>query len=186
MNLSKELDSQLIEACKKNSTIAQMRLYDKYCQGMCTIANRYVQDQFVAEDMMQDAFIKAFQNIDSFKGEVTFGAWLKRIVINTSLDWLKKKKLDLLPLKEEIYRVANEETDWKTTENHTAELVVKTIDNLKDKYRVVLSLYLLEGYDHQEIATILGITEVASRTHLLRGKEQLKQQLKEQYHVEGY
>ena len=95
MSQTKDLHKELVEACKENNAKAQMQLYDLYCKAMCIIANRYVKDDFVAEDIMQDSFIKAFQNIHSFKGEVSFGAWLKRIVINNSLDWLKKQKLEL-------------------------------------------------------------------------------------------
>ena len=96
MSQTKELHNHLIEACKKNDAKAQMQLYDFYCKAMCAIANRYVKDTFVAEDIMQDSFIKAFQKINSFKGDVTFGAWIKRIVINHSLDWKKKRKLEIV------------------------------------------------------------------------------------------
>ena len=186
MNQTKDLHKQLVEACKENSAKAQMQLYDMYCKAMCTIALRYVKDSFIAEDIMQDSFIKAFQNIQSFKGEVSFGAWIKRIVINNSLDWLKKQKLELVSINEEIYERVEESEDWSIAHTIQADFISKTIQTLKEKYRVVLSLYLLEGYDHQEIAQVLGITEVASRTHLMRGKKQLKELLKEQQYVEGY
>lgn len=186
MNQTKELHNHLIDACKKNDAKAQMQLYDLYCNAMCIIACRYVKDSFVAEDIMQDSFIKAFQNINSFKGEVTFGAWLKRIVINNCLDWLKKRKLEIVSLNDEVYEPVEEHEDWSITQSLQAELIVKTIKNLKEKYSVVLSLYLLEGYDHQEIAQVLGITEVASRTNLMRGKQQLQTILKNEYYVEGY
>lgn len=153
---------------------------------MCTIASRYVKDSFVAEDIMQDSFIKAFQNLHSFKGEVTFGAWLKRIVINNSLDWIKKQKLELVSINEEVYEPIEENDDWSISCSLQADYIAKTIKSLKEKYSVVLSLYLLEGYDHQEIAQVLGITEVASRTHLMRGKKQLQELLKEQQYVEEY
>jgi RNA polymerase sigma-70 factor (ECF subfamily) len=186
MNQTKELHSHIIDACKNNDAKAQMQLYDLYCKAMCAIACRYVKDNFIAEDIMQDSFIKAFQNINSFKGEVSFGAWLKRIVINSSLDWLKKKKLELVSINEEVYQKVEEDEDWSIAHGLQADVIVKTIQSLKEKYSIVLSLYLLEGYDHQEIAQVLGITEVTSRTHLMRGKKQLQQILKEQQYVEGY
>ncbi len=186
MNQTKELHSHIIDACKNNDAKAQMQLYDLYCKAMCTIACRYVKDNFIAEDIMQDSFIKAFQNIHTFKGEVSFGAWLKRIVINNSLDWLKKRKLELVSINEEVYQKVEEDEDWSIAHSLRADVIVKTIQSLKEKYSIVLSLYLLEGYDHQEIAQVLGITEVTSRTHLMRGKKQLQQILKEQQYVEGY
>lgn len=186
MNQTKDLHQELVEACKYNNAKAQMQLYDLYCKAMCTIAYRYVKDSFVAEDLMQDSFIKAFQNIHSFKGEVSFGAWLKRIVINNSLDWLKKQKLELVSINEEVYHYVEEDNDWSVAHNFQADFIAKAIQSLKEKYSVVLSLYLLEGYDHQEIAQVLGITEVTSRTNLMRGKKQLQELLKEQNYVEGY
>ncbi|NVK51597.1 MAG: RNA polymerase sigma factor [Flavobacteriaceae bacterium] len=186
MNQTTDLHKQLIEACKQNDAKAQMKLYDVYCKAMCIVAHRYVKDSYVAEDIMQDSFIKAFQNINSFKGEVSFGAWIKRIVINNSLDWLKKQKLELVSINEEVYQKTEEDHDWSIAHQIRAESIVNTINSLKEKYRLVLSLYLLEGYDHQEIAQVLGITEVTSRTNLMRGKKQLQELLKEQQYVEGY
>ena len=186
MSQTTDLHKQLVEACKQNDAKAQMQLYDLYCKAMCIVANRYVKDDFVAEDIMQDSFIKAFKNINSFKGEVSFGAWLKRIVINNSLDWLKKQKLELVSMNEEVYQKVEEDNDWSLAYQIKAESIISTINSLKEKYRLVLSLYLLEGYDHQEIAQVLGITEVTSRTNLMRGKRKLQELLKEQQYVEGY
>ena len=145
---------------------------------MFVVANRYVNDSFLAEDIMQEAFIKAFKNMDRYKNEVPFGAWLKRIVINQSIDALKKKKLELISMNEETLRVVDDE-DWNVDGTITADEVKSAMNDLKEKYRLVLSLYLFEGYDHDEISQILGITSNTSRTHLLRGKRILKEQLKE-------
>jgi RNA polymerase sigma-70 factor (ECF subfamily) len=144
---------------------------------MFVVALRYVKDRFIAEDVMQDAFIKAFKKIDGYKSEVAFGAWLKRIVINQSIDQLKKNKLELVSINEEVIAKADED-DWTIESTISVEEVVKSINRLKEKYRLVLTMYLLEGYDHQEISDILHITENTSRTHLLRGKKILKEQLK--------
>ena len=91
MKPTKQLHQTIINQCKNNNAKAQMQLYNLYGKAMFLIAYRYVKDQFIAEDVMQDAFIKAFKNIDNYKNEVAFGAWLKRIVINQSIDQLKKK-----------------------------------------------------------------------------------------------
>lgn len=185
MSQIKQIHHSIIQRCRKNDSKAQMELYNLYCRAMFLIAKRYMKDDFLAEDVMQDAFIKAFKKIDSYKGEVSFGAWLKRIVINQSIDQLKKKKLELVSINEETHQMLDE-GDWQVEDATTMQHIVSCIKELKEKYRVVLSLYLLEGYDHQEISQILGITEVTSRTHLLRGKKQLQENLKSIRYAEGY
>ncbi len=178
MSKSIFLNNKLVEDCKLNKSRAQMQLYDKYCNAMFSIAQRYVKDDFTAEDVMQDAFIKVFKNIKNFKGEVTIGAWIKRIVINQCIDYLKKKKVELVSIEEKKLDVASND-DWTIDEVVNVNMVTTAINNLPEKYKVVLSLYLLEGYDHQEIAQVLSISEVASRSQLMRGKNKLKIQLKE-------
>jgi RNA polymerase sigma-70 factor (ECF subfamily) len=172
------LNNQIVEDCKLNKSKAQMQLYDMYCDAMFITAKRYVKDNFIAEDIMQEAFIKVFKNIKSFKGEVSIGAWIKKIVINQCIDYLKKKKIELVSIDEEKLTIADE-NDWNVNEEVTINSITSAINNLPEKYKVVLNLYLIEGYDHQEIAQVLNITEVTSRTQLMRGKNKLKSQLKE-------
>ncbi|CAM1367171.1 RNA polymerase sigma-70 factor, ECF subfamily [Tenacibaculum sediminilitoris] len=184
MKSTKQIHQPVIDACKKNDAKAQMQLYELYCEAMYTVALRYVKDSYTAEDVMQEAFIKAFKNIDSYKEEVTFGAWLKRIVINQSIDYLKKRKLELISLNEETTTLVDDDYDnWNVASTISYQDIVNCIQQLKEKYRVVLTLFLLEGYDHGEISQILGISEVSSRTHLLRGKRQVQEQLKAVHHV---
>ena len=169
----------LVEQCKQNNRKAQMALYNQYCEGMFIVAQRYLKDHAEAEDAMQDAFIKAFQKLNQFKGDVTFGSWLKRIVINTCLDSIKSKKVKLFSINEEVLSIAdNEENDWSVEEDTTIEKVQAAIEKLSVKYKTIVKLYLLEGYDHQEISEILNISETASRTNLHRGKLQLMKNLK--------
>jgi len=185
MSKTKQIHHKLIEGCKQQKRKAQLQLYKAYCDAMFIVANRYVKDKYVAEDVMQEAFIKAFKNIDKFKGEVTFGSWLKRIVINQSIDELKKQKLMGVSLNEEILNVVDD-TIWEVEEHISTEMILEAINKLKDKYRLVLSLFLIEGYDHNEISQILGISEVASRTQLSRGKKLVKESLKTTNYAEGY
>jgi RNA polymerase sigma-70 factor (ECF subfamily) len=185
MKPTKQLHQTIINQCKNNDAKAQMQLYNLYGKAMFLIAYRYVKDQFIAEDVMQDAFIKAFKNIDNYKNEVAFGAWLKRIVINQSIDQLKKKKLDLVAINEEI-TTNIEDNNWQVECDISVAEIVAKIKLLKEKYRLVLSLYLLEGYDHQEIAQVLNITENTSRTNLLRGKKLLREQLKDTNYAARY
>ncbi|QNM86557.1 sigma-70 family RNA polymerase sigma factor [Polaribacter pectinis] len=185
MKPTKQLHQPIIDLCKNNCAKSQMQLYNLYCKAMLVVAHRYVKDRFIAEDVMQDAFIKAFKYIESYKNEVAFGAWLKRIVINQSIDYLKKNKLELVSINDEVYKVENEE-NWTIESDISVDGIVETINNLKEKYRLVLTMYLLEGYDHQEIAEVLNITENTSRTHLLRGKKLLKEQLKNTSYAARY
>ncbi|MGB5323778.1 RNA polymerase sigma factor [Lutimonas sp.] len=166
----------LIEKCKKNDNRAQMQLYDLYCKAMFNTAFNFIKDDDIAQDVMQEAFIKAFKKIGTYTGEASFGSWLKRIVINQSLDWLKKQKLDTVELKEEIAFLPNDEPLEVDPEISMA-VIYKCIEALPQKCKNVVKLYLLEGYDHQEVAQILEISEVASRSQLSRGKSKLKELL---------
>ena len=176
------LSNKIVEDCRLNKAKAQMRLYDQYCEAMYTIALRYVKDRFIAEDVMQDAFIKVFKNINHFKGEVTIGSWIKKIVINQCIDYLKKKKIELVSIEEQELQLADA-NDWVINEEVSIENVVKTINSLPEKYKVILNLYLIEGFDHQEIAQVLNITEVNSRSQLMRGKNKLRSELKQYNYV---
>lgn len=129
-----------------------------------------------AEDVMQEAFLNAFKKIDTYKGEVSFGAWLKKIVINRSLDYLKKRKVRF----EEINEKSNKIIDYQMETKEVNMKVIKdAIQKLPDGYRVVLSLYLIEGYDHEEISEILNISNSNSRTQFLRAKNKLREILKD-------
>ena len=168
----------IIEKCKQNDRKAQMQLYNQYCNGMYIVAKRFVKDDMDAEDVLQDAFIKAFSKLHQFKNEVTFGAWLKRIVINKCIDFLKSKKQQLVDLEERHLKVVDTDNDkWLVEDTITIEEVKEAIEKLPDKYKYVVTLYLIEGYDHQEISEILNITEVTSRTQLSRGKVKLQKLL---------
>lgn len=176
------LNTKIVENCKLNNAKAQMQLYDNYCDAMFSIAKRYMKDSFIAEDVMQDAFIKVFKNINSFKGEVTIGAWIKKIVINQCLDYLKKKKIELISIEQKELQLADA-NDWTVDNKVDVTTITKTINNLPEKYKVILNLYLVEGYDHQEIAQVLNITEVNSRSQLMRGKNKLRSELKQYNYV---
>ena len=176
----------LVEQCKQNNRKAQLALYKQYCKGMFIVAQRYLKDMAAAEDAMQEAFVKAFQKLDQFKGEVTFGSWLKRIVINTCLDSIKARKMELYSINDEVISISDEQEDWSVSDETTVPEIRAAIDTLSTSYKTVVQLYLLEGYDHQEIAEILDISESASRTNLHRGKNQLKEQLKHLRYGTGY
>lgn len=171
-------DKLLVEQCKNNSRKAQMTLYSQYCDGMFIVAQRYLKDKHAAEDAMQEAFVKAFSKLDQFKGDVTFGAWLKRIVINRCLDTIKSKKLETESLEDSVFEIVQDDNDWEVSDEATVTEILSAIKDLPENYQVVVQLFLLEGYDHQEISEVLCISENASRTNLHRGKTILKKTLK--------
>lgn len=172
----KTSESHLVEKCMKNDRKAQMQLYDLYCKAMYNTANNFVKDSMLAQDLMQEGFIKAFKKIESFNGEATFGTWLKRIVINHCLDYLKKQKLDTIEINEEVISIVDDD-GWNVQAEINLQEIYRCIDLLPQKCKNVVKLYLLEGYDHQEVSQILNISEVASRSQLSRGKNKLKQLL---------
>lgn len=177
---------QLIAECQANNRKAQLELYNRYCEGMFVVSKRFLKDSYEAEDAMQEAFIKAFAKLHQFNGEVTFGAWLKRIVINKCIDKLKSKKLELVAINENILSTADEDENWNIDDGIGIEEVKKTIEKLPEKYKYPLMLFLIEGYDHEEISEILNITQVASRTMVHRGKKKLQEELKILKNGTGY
>ncbi len=125
-----------------------------------------------AEDVMQESFLSAFNKLDSYEGKVSFGAWLKKIVVNRSLDYLKKRRVIFEEINERI--IEEEPNPRMEIREIDMNKLKAAVMKLPEGYRVVLSLYLLEGYDHDEIAEILNITNVSSRTQLLRAKRKLR------------
>ena len=176
----------LVEQCKSNNRRAQMALYSQYCEGMFIVAQRYMKDTAAAEDAMQEAFVKAFSKLEQFKGDVTFGAWLKRIVINRCLDTIKSRKLETESMDESIFKIVEDDDQWEVSDEATVSDISSAIEQLPDKYRVVVQLFLVEGYDHNEISGILSISENSSRTNLHRGKTILKETLKHLRYGTGY
>ena len=167
---------KLVERCKTSDKNAQIQLYNAYYKAMYNTAHRILKDSFEAEDIMQEAFLTAFTKLDMYKGEVAFGAWLKRIVINKSLTQLKKNnryqevKMEVVSKKE----IEEESIDYIGL---SSKLVLNTLQSLKDNYRVVLTLNLIEGYDYDEIAQILNYSNENVRTTVSRAKKKLKQAL---------
>lgn len=153
---------------------------------MYIVAMRFLKDRFEAEDAMQEAFIKAFKKLHQFTGEVSFGAWLKRIVINKCIDKLKSKRLELTAINEQVLGTVEEDDNWEIDEGVKLEQIKECIQQLPEKYKFPLMLFLMEGFDHEEISDILKISPVASRTLVHRGKKKLQQELKIQKNGTGY
>ncbi len=143
---------------------------------MFNSAIRILKDSFEAEDIMQEAFLTAFTKLDSYKGEVAFGAWLKRIVINKSINQLRKNSRYEIA-KMEIVKENEIEEEAIETNKLDPKMVLNAIQSLKENYRVILTLHLIEGFDYEEIQQILNYTNENVRTTILRAKNKLKQVL---------
>jgi RNA polymerase sigma factor, sigma-70 family len=169
-NLNVHINAPLIEECRKGNSKAQFRLYDQYSIAMYNLAYRILNNREDAEDILQEAFVECFRNIDSFRFESTFGAWLKKIIINRCINHIKKKKIDLT-LCETLPTTSYEEEEEIVYET---EKIFNSIEMLPDGYRIILTLYLIEGYDHSEISQILGISESTSKSQYSRAKEKLR------------
>ncbi|MFK7969366.1 MAG: RNA polymerase sigma factor [Bacteroidia bacterium] len=175
----------LILQCKEGDRKAQYELYKRYAKAMLNVAHRITNSVEEAEDVLQDAFVRAFTKLDTYKGDATFGAWLKRIVVNTAINHLRSKKLDTIALEEGMDPVEEMrmpvmecgEASWKMAQ------IREAISSLPDGYRVVFSLYVIEGYDHGEISLILNISEATSKSQFSRARKKLRQILEDQYYV---
>ncbi len=169
---------ELVEKIRSADRKAQYEVYKLYYKAMYNTALRITGDTAEAEDAMQEAFLDAFRKIRQFDGQSTFGAWLKRIVVNKSIDVYKSRK-DHVPIEQvEVESAIPEEEDHLEILSYKVSEIRKKIEGLPDDYRVIISLFLLEGYDHEEISEILGISYENSRTRFSRARKRLLKELK--------
>ena len=166
---------KLVDACKRNDRRAQQQLYSQYARAMYNICLRMMGNEADAEDMLQNAFVDVFLKIESYRSEATIGAWIKRIVINTCINHLKKRRLDTTEWDDRIGDQPAEGNFASQDDSLSVEVVKKAMAQLPDGYRTVFSLYLIEGYDHKEIADIMGITEATSKSQFSRAKSKMRE-----------
>ncbi|MFL5747333.1 MAG: RNA polymerase sigma factor [Niastella sp.] len=165
---------ELVERCKQGDTQSFQTLYRQYSKAMFNTSLRIVNNTADAEDVLQESFLDAFRSLHDFHYRSTFGAWLKKIVINKSINILRKRRNDLVDMEStELQIVPEEEGINEEAMQYRVEEVKKMITRLPDGYRTVLSLYLLEGYDHEEISQILNISHNTVRTQYVRAKQKL-------------
>lgn len=171
--------AELVKRCQQGERRAQYELYQHYVKAMYNVCLRILNHEAEAEDVLQEAFMDAFSHIGSFRGQSTFGAWLKQIVVNRSINHLRSRRIELVDL--ESHRFGEDDgPDFADTDPYDEEGVQLEVERVRramqllpEGYRVVLSLYLFEGYDHEEIGNVLNISETTSRTQYLRGKKRL-------------
>ncbi len=170
----------LVVECKQGSKKAHYELYQLYSKAMLNTAYRIVDNLDEAQDVLQESFLDAFARIKDFRQETTFGLWLKQIVIHRSINLLRKRKMQFVDIEDEQLEIIADEDESDNEEILLKVAQVKAaIKLLPDQYRIVLSLYLLEGYDHEEIGQVLKISENTSRTQFLRAKRKLIEMLKQ-------
>lgn len=174
--LTEHIHIDIIEKCLHGDREAYYDLYKRYNRSMYNVAYRIVHDEDEAQDVLQEGFISAFRNLKHYRGDATFGAWLKRIVVNKAINAVKRKRMDRFP-EDGPVEVLEESADEFQDFPFTVEKVRSAMERLPDGYRMVLSLYLLEGYDHGEIAEILGISESTSKSQFNRSKKKLRELL---------
>lgn len=171
------LQTDLIQRCARGDSSAQRELYSSYARQMFAVAVRLIKNKEDAEDVLQECFIAAFGALETFREDASFGSWLKRIVINKSLNHLKKKRMEFEELTNETSFI---EEEVEIQENEiTMEAIHKTLDVLPLGYRLVFSLYYFEDMSHKEIAGHLEISESTSKSQLNRAKKKLRSILTE-------
>ncbi len=168
-------EEELIKGCIRRERTAQKALYDRYSPKLYALCYRYVKDRMDAEDVLVTAFTKVFDRIDQFKGEGSFEGWLRKVVVNEALTFLRRNRSMYL---ETELEVAERKPDYNTLSDHLeAEDLMRLIQELPSGYRIVFNLYAIDGYSHKEIAEQLGISENTSKSQLSRARAHLQKLL---------
>ena len=175
-------DLELIEGCVNNDPTAQKKMYAAFASKMMGVACRYANNQEDAQDILQDSFVKVFDRIGSFKKEGPLVGWVRRIVVNTALDYLRKQKKDKrnVSLSEAEYLASDKDF---ILERLSAEEILQLLKTMPQGYKTIFNLYAIEGYSHKEIAAELEISENTSKSQYSRAKGFMRK-LIEQYEID--
>lgn len=174
------IHQDVVDGCLAGDRAAQYRFYKLYAKAMLNVCYRILNDEDEAKDALQEVFISAFNNFQHYKGQSTVGSWLKRIAVNKALDMIKKRKGIKVELSENEEDIPDEPSRDEAEVQWEVKKVKEAVRLLPDGFRSVLTMYLIEGYDHKEIAEILNITESTSKSQFNRAKNKLREILKEQ------
>jgi RNA polymerase sigma factor (sigma-70 family) len=170
-------ENDWIEGCKRQNRDAQHSLYEFYSGKMYTLCCRYIKNKMEAEDVLVVAFTKIFERIDQYKGEGSFEGWIRKVMVNESLGYLRKNKNMYL---ETDIEAADREPNYEKLDSQLeADDLMKMIEALPTGYRIVFNLFAVDGYSHQEIADQLGISENTSKSQLSRARALLQKRLLE-------
>lgn len=171
-------ERELIQECLKGNPIAQRKLFEKFAPKLMTVCLRYMKDNQEAEDVLQDGFVKIFQHLPHFENVGSFEGWMRRIIVNTALDQLRRNtKLGYADNVDEIaYKLEDNQSIYSDI---AAQDLMKLIDEMPSGYKVVFNMFAIEGYSHKEIAEMLQITESTSKSQYLRARAFLKTKLEQ-------
>ncbi|MGB1003402.1 MAG: RNA polymerase sigma factor [Salibacteraceae bacterium] len=179
-NKSEDLED-IISRCKKGDRRAQNEVFQLYFGKMSSVCRRYISDLDESQDAVQTGFIKVFSNIHKYNGEGSFEGWVRRIMSNTAIDLIRKKKNVFVSVDATDYdwlaEQENEEASWNITLTKETDRVMKEIQNLSPAYRLVFNMYVIEDYSHNEISEILGISVGTSKSNLSKAKRNLLKNL---------
>jgi RNA polymerase sigma-70 factor (ECF subfamily) len=170
-------DETLVKKCLKDDANAQRLLFENYAPKMMSTVLRYMKNKEISNDVVQDGFIKVFKNLNSYKKEGTLEGWIKRIMINTALDELRKERKynNSTQFEDLEFSIALKE---KTDDKLLADNLLDLVQQLPDGYRTIFNLYAIEGYSHKEIGILLEITESTSKSQYSRARKVLQEALK--------
>jgi RNA polymerase sigma-70 factor (ECF subfamily) len=169
-------DEEMVKRCLRQDAEAQRALYDRFARQMMAVCMRYAGNPMEAQDMLQEGFIKVFEKLGQFRGEGVLAGWVRRIMVNEALIYLRKnKKHQFIDEINDDHEMGHEGVD--ALETLAVEALLALIAGLPSGYRTVFNLFAVEGYTHKEIAEMLDITESTSKTQFHKAKKQLREQL---------
>jgi RNA polymerase sigma factor (sigma-70 family) len=172
MNTTLHDEPALLQAVISGDTKAQQILYNRFAQKMYPICFKYAKNESDADDMLQEGFIKLFNNLHRFRGEGSFDGWVRRIFVNTAIEQLRKRNATA-SVNEHVENVIKD-TNKSPLDNLYEKDLVFTTDQLSDGYKTVFKMYVIDGFSHKEIAAKLGITESTSKSQFSRAKALLR------------
>lgn len=171
-------ENKLIQACIREDKAAQKQLYDLFAAKMYFVCLRYARHELEAQDMLQDGFIKVFDNLAQFKSNGSFEGWVRRIMVNASLNYCRKSSFKNEQIGIEDYQ--DKVVDSKAISRMSEKELLALIQRLPNGYRMVFNLYVIEGYSHKEIGEMLDISESTSRSQLAKSRKWMQKLLMEQ------
>lgn len=171
------MEQELIRGCVKNDRVSQKKLFETYAGKFMTIAKRYMKEDMSAEDVLMEGFCKIYTNIKSFKGDGSFEGWMRRIIVNTAINKIRKDKREMLDYQEEL--TDKKGVEMMYVENMSANDMLAMIEKMPLGYRTVFNMFAIDGFSHKEIATELGIDEGTSRSQLAKARKFLQIRIKE-------
>jgi len=180
-------ETEIIEGCKSNNNLIQKVLFENYYSLMKGVCLRYAKNDAQADDFVQEGFIKVFKNIHTIKNDSNLGGWIRRTMVNTCIDALRKEKMTLVNIDDCDYGLRTEETEEEVgyygeiIEALGTDEILKEVQNLSNSYKIAFNLYVIDNYSHKEVGEILNISEGSSKSNVFKAKQKLKEAISKKY-----